>query len=1002
MRKSIDYSLVKDTEVQSHLHENLIQYFYLFGIEPDCLDISELTEDKKFLEPNFKNIKLLTKYPPFEKFQSNINPNTVMNHCFPGGYSLIESEEKPEDEYFHFNLDNLFSLCPENQKLYFFCEIIYEPIKSYLNIKYENNIPELKQSELITEENIKDMVSIDKIFVPKALCFSSFVSFPHEMKILINELIKYIRTNHITLPIEKLMETIIFGIPRPLKAHFYISINKNKLIPGQTKDIDFLLREFNQYNFSSCPFQTIFKFSSTSILSIYKGLLLEIPILFFSKNKELLTNTIESFLSLIYPFEYQYPHISILPDSHSGLIETEKCFVFGINEELKIQVKKGENEESKNRFATYFSRMNLNVSNKPVILASIDNGKVVAYCEENGTFHVVSFDNLGIYNDSNPVDPTQAISKTIYSGTFKDIISDSQLPIKYSDKLKNKLDEYRKENKNISNNYSKNNNSKIGEDYFYYYLVSILISYNNYLFNGENEIKKIYKEIITKKEDDINIESLFMVNQFLHDFKNDVVFYSRFFKTKIFKNFLIRKYLNEPLGKYVFLHFDERILEKKSKSYFFKKYTPKFISSKSFQSTIPFSVKEPGNFSEEEIANMQTKKKILFDKYYQKIDDNNKINYILFPKLIYDNDFLGKEYKPSINFIENTELKNLLKAYISIENGLKIGIHNDFFSIYKGDIINRYIIDINKLEYNNEVLNSLYCVWVLAFCMTFYYCDEIEKHFRFEELMRLLPKIIDPNEELIRILLITIRQYGDDNMMIKIYELIKNLKYGEYAILCSKFKSDVKINWERKFIDVANSKLTISYFRDPKTDDKNLSEVKTADYDIKSLKKRTFFSPNDVHYNSSDVEKLSLDISIQCPFCKEKSYISSVVVNLGSKMKNSFMVCHKCKNLMEPISHVVFGTKKEPFLLFSPIKLVEIAKEIMRECGPCINMDEIRTKHNTFFWNCIIYFNYNNLSFEMLLKYKTINSNEVPVKKKRRKAFKVLEVEKQSNEGKLI
>ena len=999
MRKSVDLSLVKETEVLDRLSDNLIQYFYIFGIEPDCLDILELTEDKKFLEPNYKNVKLLSKYPPFDQYQSNINPNTLMSHCFPEGYSLIESEQQPEDEFFHFNLDNLFALYPENKNLYFFCEIIYEPIKSYLNIKYDKKIPELKQSELITEENIKNMVSLEKIFIPKALCFSSFVCFPHEMKILINELINYIRNNHITLPIEKLMETIVFGIPRPLKAHFYISINKKKLIPGQTKDIDFMLREFNQYNFSSYPFQSIFKFTTTSILSIYKGLLLEIPILFFSKNKELLTNIIESFLSLLYPLEYQYPHISVLPDSHCGLIETEKCFVFGINRELQIEIKVGENGE-KNRYAKYFQNMNLNVANKPIILANIDGGKVMAYSEENGTLHVVNFENLGVYNDSNVVDPNQIISKNIYSGAFKDI-TNLQLPQKYTEKLKNKLDSYKKDNKNISENFSTNNNKKIGEDYFYYYLASILLYFNNYLFNGEQEIKKIYKEILVKREEEINIENLFMVNQFLHDFKYDINFYSRFFKTKLFKNFLIRKYLNGPLERYIFLHFDEKILEKKGKSSLFKRYNLKFILSKLFQSTIPYTVKEPTNFSEEEFSEVKSKKNILLNKYYQNIDDNNIIKYVIFPKLIYDSKFFEKEYKPSISFYENSELKNLIKSYQSIENSLKYGLYSDFFSIYNGDIISKYLINNNKMEYNNEVLNSLYFVWVLVFCMTFYYCDEIEKHFRFEELMRFLPKIIDPNEELIRLLLITIRKYGDDNMMIKIYELIKKLNYGEYAILCSKFKSDVKLNWDLKHIDVANSKLTISYFRDPKIDDKNLSEVKTVNYDIKSLKKRTFFS-NEQYNNSSDNEKISLDISFQCPFCKEKFYISSVVVNLGSKMKNSFMTCEKCKNIMEPISHVVFGNKKEAIIIYSPIRLLEIAREIMKEWGPNINMDKLRTKYNTFFWNCIIYFNYNNLSFEMLLKYKNIKSSEVPVKKKRRKAFKILEIEKQNNEAKII
>ena len=68
---------------------------------------------KNYLKPNFKNVELLTKYPPFEQKISDINTNTILNHCFPNGFSLIESDEKPKDEFFHFNLDNLYNRsCP--------------------------------------------------------------------------------------------------------------------------------------------------------------------------------------------------------------------------------------------------------------------------------------------------------------------------------------------------------------------------------------------------------------------------------------------------------------------------------------------------------------------------------------------------------------------------------------------------------------------------------------------------------------------------------------------------------------------------------------------------------------------------------------------------------------------------------------------------------------------------------------------------------------------------
>ena len=43
---------------------------------------------------------------------------------------------------------------------------------------------------------------------------------------------------------------------------------------------------------------------------------------------------------------------------------------------------------------------------------------------------------------------------------------------------------------------------------------------------------------------------------------------------------------------------------------------------------------------------------------------------------------------------------------------------------------------MNKFEYHNEVYNALYQTWLISFCLTFHYCDEIEKLYRFEELTK--------------------------------------------------------------------------------------------------------------------------------------------------------------------------------------------------------------------------------------------------------------------------
>ena len=99
--------------------------------------------------------------------------------------------------------------------------------------------------------------------------------------------------------------------------------------------------------------------------------------------------------------------------------------------------------------------------------------------------------------------------------------------------------------------------------------------------------------------------------------------------------------------------------------------------------------------------------------------------------------------------------------------------------------------------------------------------------------------------------------------------------------------------------------------------------------------------------------------------------MSNLAINLENKIKSSLMICDKCHTLMEPTTYVMNNTEKIEFTLFSLIKLLNIAKEINMEYGQKIDLDELRTKYKSFYWNCILYFFISGLTFGMLLKYKS-------------------------------
>ena len=71
-------------------------------------------------------------------------------------------------------------------------------------------------------------------------------------------------------------------------------------------------------------------FRIKEVFEIIKFMLLEEPMLFFCEDIHVLTYTIEGLLSLLYPFEYQYPAISVLPEENYSFISIFKHFIFFI------------------------------------------------------------------------------------------------------------------------------------------------------------------------------------------------------------------------------------------------------------------------------------------------------------------------------------------------------------------------------------------------------------------------------------------------------------------------------------------------------------------------------------------------------------------------------------------------------------------------------------------------------------------------------------------------
>ena len=151
-----------------NLKNNLIQNFYVLGLNPDrffqvqedgfgvFLNILKDPKTKLDLTP-----EIISKFPPENGNYNSAKDEMVIAHCFPKGFQIpIADVEKKPCVHFEFHLDNLLFNYNEEErriysKIYFTCLEFYESLEVYNNYKREiiNNINNNKNT---TIEILKD------------------------------------------------------------------------------------------------------------------------------------------------------------------------------------------------------------------------------------------------------------------------------------------------------------------------------------------------------------------------------------------------------------------------------------------------------------------------------------------------------------------------------------------------------------------------------------------------------------------------------------------------------------------------------------------------------------------------------------------------------------------------------------------------------------------------------------------------------------------------------
>ena len=866
-----DEKILKNDIILNHKY-NFFQQFFIIGLDPKIM-YSINDYDLKSLQEPYSNPKIISKYPNENLPYINIPDTIVASHCFPQGIinSIVEYSDNDNDflikekktESFIFSLENMY---PEKKisslrtnKMHYTCLLFYEDIENYRNC-----------INLIKNHNFDKAVKNKGLLIPKVICLSSFKPFYEQTKSILIKIRNYVNNfnynnksldNLNVYPIETIIEGLIFNLPSLPRGNFQIKINNDSLSykekSNENKDeLKNIIFQENPPNITPkelIDYSILMKyFKIEEIFEIIKYIILEESILFFSENKEDLTNIIEGLISLIYPFQYPHPVISILPEQNYSFIPLFKHFIFGINYKYSEEI-----------------------LNKKIILDGI---KIVRVVRLEKRFNKIQnneeTDNLGYpiitslkADENKPLIKFDQIEENVYENSVKEmkLINDKKkinLPHHYFEKCCRKLEKSmydrmkeiesknKSQNKNIIDKFEKDLfNSEIRETFLYFFCC-ILLKYQEYCVKYEKQIyedqdkdgNSIEKEFLERNIQldekyymgKLQLIDLFSSEEFINSTPSlDRPFYRVFFETKIFFNFIVKKiFPDSNQDKLDILYFDELINKKLSRELSLQKKETKFWECKFDRLNQAIEIdklkKNIDNNLKQYLEKKYSRTKAL--NYFQYIylngeDDDSSVDeenpedkkgqlyfyYFVFPKLLNDGIFYNEKYKYNKDKLNaNKYIWSYLDYSIPSKESKKL---YDIFEKESSNIIDNE--DINKnyklydyslnptstFHFSNKYLIKI--VWFIYFSKTFRSIPFIKKRYYFEKIMNYFKKNIDIIEERTMLILFnSINKNGDRDMNQIFFPYMKNKTYTSY--LCAREKVKPENNFMKYTMNLEN------------------------------------------------------------------------------------------------------------------------------------------------------------------------------------------------------
>ena len=772
--------------------------------------------------------------------------------------------------------------------------------------------------------------------------------------------------------IDKFIENLLIELPVPPK--------------GETRIIYSLMneeRELKQNKMNQLPIidvnlkKLFIQFKVEEIIEIYRHLFLETRVLFFSKHIDILNVFIYGLLSLLYPFQYQYQIVTILPKENFEIIESITPFIAGINQSYEDN---------------FFESRNLSLSDAILVL-DLDKSKLQLINNESNTpdfpksYKKQLDKNLNnILNHEKYINILEERDKRRNTTTTK---PKKRSSCDYSSKIETgRISKNMQENSSknlgniISNNYIKSSSdnkpnniplkqnniidveeveamlsefsefSNFNIDYDFNYEISTCF------FNFNASLLANYGKFLNLSFYSSNqapcLEVLFKVKEFLKDVPStDKQFYDKFInETQLFGDFLYKRMIpKNSQEKIRVLLFDETINE--NHKTIFSKSHKVFIKSEEYEFVNKYEIQKPRELTDEEYSFlMKIKNKYNLLSYgiivnEDKENDKYTFTYPVFPKLLTKIFFLNniQEYYTNTGLSENIEL------------------------------INRDIIAKSHLggitERHNDMKNYIDLCWLQMWAMTFWYCEEKEKKYRFNQLVNVLNKVSSHEMEILNLLFDTLEKNGEEYMILKLYDILLKLR------LNPSFKVH---NIVMKYLDKYKSAENVNI------NDILQKAIKHIPNNLESkdkYKKRTFKSK---YYKNILSEEIIFYAFDTCIYCQK-------LINLQNRSRNfqemnreiMWVKCRYCGQYTLTKIWIQFGkeinkngkmkyntSKYDSVVLFSPYSLKMNYKILLRDFGIKLDVEELMFKYSNIFWNSLWYFKLNKLEYDFMLPYEKV------------------------------